>query len=478
MATAGTMEFGELTRRHGVKVQCSLSVEDCSLAIGEVVGHEHIKSASRMNNAIVVFLGSVDKAREIISSGIVVNDTLTPVLPLSTPATKVIISNVPPFISDDMIESHLMRYGRIVSPMRKISLGCKSPLLKHVVSFRRQVYMVLDQDDGHLDLTMKLKVGGFEYTVYATSNTTLVCFFCNMSGHVARDCVRKRQSETRPLNGSAGSKEDGSPEADVSAVSAPPTPLTEPSQAPSSGSLAAPNKVTSVPLDNDLRTPDDGAPAPEAGSPVCSKAELVSLSAEGSVSLATDDSLPSAEPMPNKAAVNEMITKELAALSETKSSIAPIIVDSSSNTETEEVVEMDTDGGFKAPKRKDRAADPADCNPSKTKKVGATSTACDSDNESVCSTMSDSSLADLFGSSGETVVHYKAEDISRFLHDTKGQRCVEVEQFFPDRCQFINDVACLIKEQAFTSTETARLRKLLTKLRKKVRHETSPSSQT
>src|SRR4029434_10835978 len=51
---------------------------------------------------------------------IVLNDSLTPVLPLSTPAKKVIISNVPPFIKDELIAKELQRHGQLVSHFRKI----------------------------------------------------------------------------------------------------------------------------------------------------------------------------------------------------------------------------------------------------------------------------------------------------------------------------------------------------------------------
>ncbi|KAK3533799.1 hypothetical protein QTP70_029509 [Hemibagrus guttatus] len=50
-----------LTRQHGVCIVCVASVGDCCVAVGNVVGHENIVSASRMNSAIVVFLNDVDK---------------------------------------------------------------------------------------------------------------------------------------------------------------------------------------------------------------------------------------------------------------------------------------------------------------------------------------------------------------------------------------------------------------------------------
>ncbi|KAK3530558.1 hypothetical protein QTP86_027926, partial [Hemibagrus guttatus] len=122
---------------------CAASVEDCCLAVGNVVGHENIVSASRMNSAIVVFLNDVEKVRKLTQNGIVVNNEMILVSPLSSPAKKVMLSNVPPFISDEAIGKELSRYGRMVSPIKKIPLGCKSPLVKHLVSFRRMVFMLL-----------------------------------------------------------------------------------------------------------------------------------------------------------------------------------------------------------------------------------------------------------------------------------------------------------------------------------------------
>ncbi|KAI3358279.1 hypothetical protein L3Q82_003277 [Scortum barcoo] len=52
-------ELEKLTRRHAVKVlpQAGCSVEEVGSAVGEVVGFESIKSASRMNSAVVNFSG-------------------------------------------------------------------------------------------------------------------------------------------------------------------------------------------------------------------------------------------------------------------------------------------------------------------------------------------------------------------------------------------------------------------------------------
>ncbi|TWW77672.1 hypothetical protein D4764_12G0010620 [Takifugu flavidus] len=60
---------------------------------------------------------------------------------------------------NDMLLRELSRHGRVVSPMRLIPLGSKSLLLRHVVSFRRQV-----------------------------TTDSLKCFGCGEEGHVIWSC--------------------------------------------------------------------------------------------------------------------------------------------------------------------------------------------------------------------------------------------------------------------------------------------------
>ncbi|KAK3523056.1 hypothetical protein QTP86_012667 [Hemibagrus guttatus] len=97
----------DLTRSHGVRVVTVAGVEECCLAAGEVVGHRNVLAASRMNSALVLFVNTVENAVLLTQKGLVLRGSLTDVLSLSTPAKKVTLSNVPPFISSKMLERQL-----------------------------------------------------------------------------------------------------------------------------------------------------------------------------------------------------------------------------------------------------------------------------------------------------------------------------------------------------------------------------------
>jgi len=97
---------------------------------------------------------------------------------------------VPPFISDEALQRELSRYGQLASAIKKIPMGCKSPLLKHVVSFRRFVYMILKTDIEEINVAFKFKVDGFDYVIFATTEN-MKCFGCGKEGHLARACPEK-----------------------------------------------------------------------------------------------------------------------------------------------------------------------------------------------------------------------------------------------------------------------------------------------
>ena len=194
---------------HGFKISTTFlsSVVDCSLAVAEIVGHSSIRSAARMIGAVVIFMDSVAKANKVVEKGIVVKDSFVSVSPLTTPTTRITISNIPPFIGDEVLLRERLRHGKIILAIRKLPSGCKSPLLRHVVSHRRQVHMILHKKDSELNLVFKLRVDDFDYAVFVNSGN-LKCFACGKEGHLVRACPDKtpgtRAEPAEPAETSAG----------------------------------------------------------------------------------------------------------------------------------------------------------------------------------------------------------------------------------------------------------------------------------
>ncbi|XP_031735438.1 protein PTHB1-like [Anarrhichthys ocellatus] len=166
-----TMDMTELTRKHGIKIPPTFPV------------------SVELTTALFIFLDTIGNAEVVIDNGIEVGDNFFPVYPLCTPAVKVTVSNVPPFIRDEDITRELSRYRRMVSKVKKVSSGCRSPLLKHVVSHRRRLRLIPNNRSKELNLVFRIRVEDFDYLIYATTDdfkcvgsSTVVAFSAFLNG--------------------------------------------------------------------------------------------------------------------------------------------------------------------------------------------------------------------------------------------------------------------------------------------------------
>ncbi|KAK2883356.1 hypothetical protein Q8A73_022289 [Channa argus] len=184
------------TLRQGIRIappDGSITVEEVLLAIGNQVGHENLLVASRMNKAVVVFLKAERIVNDLVESGVVIRDLFVQVSPLSAPSTRVIVSGVPPFIPNALLENELRKFGKFASGFKTVNLGCKDPKLKHVQSLRRQVFMFLDSSTQTLDVSFRVKHGDGSYMLYASSGN-MKCFECGDVGHKRLACPHKQQA--------------------------------------------------------------------------------------------------------------------------------------------------------------------------------------------------------------------------------------------------------------------------------------------
>lgn len=207
--------FSCLSVRHACKCMPAdefVSIENVLCAIGGEIGAQNIMSASRMNKAIVVFLKEVEMVSHLVECGLTVHDVFIPVLPLSNLSKKVMLSNVPPFISDKVLESILARYGKLVGSIKMIPLGLKAPELKHIMSFRRQALMILSADFATLEVSVKLTVLGKDYTIFI-STESMKCFVCGKHGHIKTACpVAKEAKHVRNVSAVNSEQNSNAPE--------------------------------------------------------------------------------------------------------------------------------------------------------------------------------------------------------------------------------------------------------------------------
>lgn len=204
---AAEVVVSPVSLRHGIRCVPAqgVTVEDVLLAVGELIGYENISSASRMNKAVVVFVKEEELANRLISEGIVVGGDFLTISPLVTPTTRVTVSNVPPFIPNAEIERALARYGKFASGIRTIPLRCRNEALKHVMSFRRQVFMFLNQPE--LDVSFRVGHEGKTYMVYANTGS-MKCFECGDISHKRMACPHKAQDRQEEVAEHSAAAED------------------------------------------------------------------------------------------------------------------------------------------------------------------------------------------------------------------------------------------------------------------------------
>lgn len=197
VAAMASQSGGEvMTLRNGIRCVPGndATVEDVLLAVGELVGYDELYSASQMKKAVVIFLKNEASVSTVITSGIWVKDVLVPVTPLSAPATRVVVSNIPSFIEDEVLARELRRFGKFASGFKWIPLGCKDRKVHHVWSFRRQIFMYLKNSDQSLDVNFRVRHGDSSYIVFASTDS-LRCFECGDIGHKKYACPHNGKGE-------------------------------------------------------------------------------------------------------------------------------------------------------------------------------------------------------------------------------------------------------------------------------------------
>lgn len=163
---------------------------DYIISVGEIVEPKNVIFASRVsNNRVCIYLSSKEAVESFITTqgGVTIGNSFVPARRLVSPAKRVILSNVSPCLPHDVVERELKQASlKIVSAINFIGAGISQEKYRHVLSFRRQVYIVLDKEDKLPD-SLLIQFKGNVFRIFLTTDE-IRCFSCKNIGHVASKC--------------------------------------------------------------------------------------------------------------------------------------------------------------------------------------------------------------------------------------------------------------------------------------------------
>lgn len=158
--------------------------------IGNIVTPKNITHASWMgNNRFSIFLKDMTTLNKFMlnRNSVLVGATEIPIRRLITPAKRIILSGIMPYIPDTEIENILKQNGlQIVSAVTHLKIANKDDEYSHILSFRRQVFIV-PPESGEIPYSIELIYENEKFRVYLESDK-LICYKCKSEGHMAMTC--------------------------------------------------------------------------------------------------------------------------------------------------------------------------------------------------------------------------------------------------------------------------------------------------
>lgn len=165
-----------------------LVLDDYLYAIAGQIGASNIIAASRLSGQrICVYLKSEEMAHQLTKDqGLDVKGLFIATRKYISSSTKVILSNVLPDIPTDALKEQLNQIGKITSPIKPLMINSKYDDFKHIISFRRIVYIIFN-DPANVPTSFQIHHEDTNYTIFLAREDAK-CYRCNEVGHLARNC--------------------------------------------------------------------------------------------------------------------------------------------------------------------------------------------------------------------------------------------------------------------------------------------------
>lgn len=179
-----------------------LKIGQYVVAIGNIVGPKKILFASRISNGrMCIYLDNKQTVETLVNNHntvLIENNEIT-IRRFVTPARRLILSNVNPCIPHQVLENQLKHMGfKTASPISFLRASVPGDEYGHVLSFRRQIY-VLPDDNIKMPTSIVTEYDESTYRVFLTYDE-LLCFTCKLPGHLASKCPNQTNTDMSTQN--------------------------------------------------------------------------------------------------------------------------------------------------------------------------------------------------------------------------------------------------------------------------------------
>ncbi|KAJ8667097.1 hypothetical protein QAD02_008759 [Eretmocerus hayati] len=135
---------------------------------------------------------NVSEAEKLVNKVVTVKSFALKVRPYIEEHKRVVISNISPFVPNQVIVSALQNKGIVpVSGIQQIQAGATKPGREHILSFRRQVY-IKEEDEDKLPSNIRIQHDNVNYWIYVSTDS-LSCYNCQQKGYAARQCPEPKK---------------------------------------------------------------------------------------------------------------------------------------------------------------------------------------------------------------------------------------------------------------------------------------------
>lgn len=181
----------------------NITLQDYIYALGNITSPKSITFCSRIsNNRICIYLSSKNAVDNFMNNhgSIKINEETIEARRLISPSKRLVLSNVCPSIPHALIESELQKSGlTTMSPITFLRVGVSNPEYSHILSFRRQVYIVPPVNNEQIPESFLVNFDNNSHRIFVTQDG-VSCFKCKKHGHIASQC-KENQLSIAPSTG-------------------------------------------------------------------------------------------------------------------------------------------------------------------------------------------------------------------------------------------------------------------------------------